>query len=490
MTQKFIRFFTALITTFVVLGAFASTASARMTYGNGEYTNLCGSGTSATHNTCGGYCNTFDGSCSYPKASVVRYICDGRQTECRSNESDFSLRQSVSGVGCGKTVQIDVFNTQCRDGNDWICDDNDLVDYMVWYSGDCSNDRPNPGNDENDQTCSAYEPVNTQFRKSGENTWISGDDMSSKNIAIGDTVDVNCFAKNGADLLPGAKIEITKPDNSTETKHTSVLRNYEVKDFGSYRFRCYSTTIDACSNTDSFRVRREQAGEEHRSSCQDLILREGNLGTVPATVKFEVEGTDNLGDIQRYRVYYGDGTKEENESGEFSHTYESSGNFTARADVKDSKGNWISSNACESTVSIKARSIESHKSKCSDLFILSGNREESPSTVQFKVTGYDNKGAIQKYKLDFGNGVVKESDGETFEQLYNQPGTYTVKGYIRDSQGNWQGGDGTCTSTVYIETEPLTKQPDTGTPTGLTIFGITSGIIGTVGLLRYRALRA
>lgn len=495
-------FFTALTLIALCCSALAlpASASARISYGSGEYTNLCGSGTEATHNTCGGSCNTFEGRCSYPQASVVRYVCDGRQTECRQNESDFSLMQSVQGVGCGKTVQIDVFSKQCRSGNgDWTCGDGDLKDYMVWYSGDCSSsERPNPSDP--GESCRDYEPINTQFRKANDSTWISGNDITAQNLSQGQKIDVNCFAKNGNDLLPGAKIEITFTNNRTETKHTSVLRNYQLNDYGSYRFRCYSTTLNNCSDSDSLRVQRTQSGstptptptatpDDHTSQCTDLAITSGDNGTVPATVRFRVTGNDNKGNIQQYRIYFGDGTKEEAAGDEFSHTYESSGTFTARADVKDSRGQWVSSSACETTVRVQARSIESHKSECSNVFVTEGNHRRSPSTVKLKVTGYDNKGGLQRYKLDFGNGVVKESTGQTFEQVYSEPGTYTVRGYVQDSQGDWKGGTKTCETTVYIETAPLTKQPETGMPTAFGIFGITSGFIGSVAFMRARALR-
>lgn len=486
MMRKFLQICTVFSLVITLLTFFTTQVSARITYSSGEYTNLCGSGTSATHNSCGGHCNTNTGSCSYPSSSVVKYTCDGRQTECRSNESSFSTYQSVSGTSCGKTVQIDVFNKNCRSGDGgWSCDDSNLKDYIVWYSGDCQA-QPTPPPQNN--SCANYEPINTQFREAGESRWISGADISSKNLQIGDRVDVNCFAKNGNSLLPNSRIKITHPDNATETKNTPELRNYQVTKNGVYGFRCESTTLTNCSNADSFRVSPQTTVDDHSSVCENLTLTSGNNQTVPATVKYTVSGSDNKGNIQRYRIYFGDGTKQESETNDFSHTYEVSGNFTARADIKDSKGRWVTSSACETKVEVKPRSIESHKSDCSDVFILKGNHRQAPSAVEFKVTGYDNKGSLKKYKLDFGNGVIKEGDGQVFEQQYSQPGTYTIKGYIQDSNGDWKGGDDTCRTTLYVETAPITKQPSTGTPTGLTLFGITSGVVGLVALFQRRAL--
>ncbi len=488
MIRKIFQFLTIFSVVLSLLTFFAPPVSANMTYGSGEYINLCGSGTAATFNSCGGHCNTNTGSCSYPSTTVVKYTCDGREPDCRSNESNFSTYQSVSGTSCGKTVQIDVFSKKCRESNgSWSCGDGDLKDYIVWYSGDCGSTTPNPTPTPTN-TCKNYEPINTQFRETGENTWVSGNDITNRKLEIGDQVDANCFAKNGTTLLPGARIRITHPDNVVETKNTAELRRYQITKTGSYGFRCESTTLADCRDSDSFRVSTTTVIDDHESVCENLTLVSGNAQTVPATAKFSVKGKDNKGDIQRYRVYFGNGARTENETGEFTHTYDVSGNFTARADIKDSKGRWVTSSACETKVEVKPRNIESHKSDCSDLFILKGNHQQAPSSVELKVTGYDNKGALQKYRVDFGNGVVKENDGQVFEQVYPGPGTYTLKGYVQDSNGDWKGGDESCRTTLYIETAPITKQPDTGTATGLTIFGITTGVIGIVALFQRRAL--
>ncbi len=108
-------------------------------YFGGEYTNLYGSGTSATVHT-GTNCDPNSGSCSGP--AVYKYVCDGRTTDCRSNES-FGTSGSVYTSECNKTVQLDVFSGSCRgDNNQWNCGDNSLIDYMVWYSGACSAPAP------------------------------------------------------------------------------------------------------------------------------------------------------------------------------------------------------------------------------------------------------------------------------------------------------------------------------------------------------------
>jgi hypothetical protein len=237
--------------------------------------------------------------------------------------------------------------------------------------------------------------------------------------------------------------------------------------------------MKTCKDSDSFVIDDQQI-----SSCTQLEITSGQDAIVPGTIKFRATGTDNKGAISRYRYYFGDGQQAESDAREIEHRYEVSGNFVAKVDIKDSVGNWKSSSACEASVRILPSTVESHRSGCSDLFILEGNDTEAPSTAKFRVTGYDNKGNLQQFKLDFGNGVVKENSGEYFEQRYDQPGTYTIKGFVKDSQGNWKGGDSSCQRTLYIKTKPLTSQPKTGTPTNLTVLAVTSGFIGLVMLMR------
>lgn len=114
---------------------------AAISYNGGEYINLHGTGTAATAHI-GDNCNISSGTCS--GAFVIKSVCDGRTTQC---DGGHTLPQSVNEVrngslslgiapGTNKTVQIDVFDKECRgsDGN-WICGGETVKDYIVWYSG-------------------------------------------------------------------------------------------------------------------------------------------------------------------------------------------------------------------------------------------------------------------------------------------------------------------------------------------------------------------
>ncbi len=342
---------------------------ATLTFNNGVYTNLCGTGLVASTDTCNRGCNTASGSCTSSSPHVVKWTCDGKLTECRGDETSFSTSQTLSGTACGKTSQIDVFDAVCRVNGNWVCSDRDhLQDYMVWYSGDC--------------------PLPTS----------------------------------------------TPTPTITPTPIPIVV-----------------------------------------SSCDSLSIVSGNNSLVPANVTLRARGSDNRGNIQSYRFFFGDGKQEETTNPEIIHRYESSGTFVARVDIKDSQGVVKSSATCETTVTVQASPIESQKSDCSDLFITEGNFTRAPTTAKFVVTGFDNKGSIKRYKLDFGDGTSMESQSNTFSKRYNTAATYTVRGFILDSLNNWKGGSGSCEKSFYVATRPLASQPKTGTPTEISLLGLASG---------------
>lgn len=116
---------------------------AGLSFNGGEYTNLCGTGTAATGYSCPANCDINSGTCS--GSFVYRFTCDGRQTDCRSNEQGPSGSQSLGNPGSNKTVQLDVFNKNCRDGSgSWVCGDGDMTGYITWFSGQAQAPTPTP----------------------------------------------------------------------------------------------------------------------------------------------------------------------------------------------------------------------------------------------------------------------------------------------------------------------------------------------------------
>jgi len=114
-------------------------------YANGVYTNVCGSGTTARLHSCSSFCDPVKGSCVNSKGWVTKWTCEGRGTGCGENEKS-GQEQDLSETECNRTVTLAVFDKNCRVGG-WSCTDDNLKDYMVWYSGECAGGvsaRPTP----------------------------------------------------------------------------------------------------------------------------------------------------------------------------------------------------------------------------------------------------------------------------------------------------------------------------------------------------------
>jgi hypothetical protein len=125
-----------------ILSAFAfvptvnTVIAAPLTFGNGYYTNLCGTGAAATADTCNKGCNPTTGSCTADKPYVFKWTCSGNMQDCRLNETPAALTQNIGNTTCDQTVSIQVYNRNCRSYFGWICNEANLQDSM-WYSGSC-----------------------------------------------------------------------------------------------------------------------------------------------------------------------------------------------------------------------------------------------------------------------------------------------------------------------------------------------------------------
>ncbi len=201
------------------------------------------------------------------------------------------------------------------------------------------------------------------------------------------------------------------------------------------------------------------------TACDELRIVSGTNKFVPATVTLAARASEPVGS---YTFYFGDGQQQKSDAAQVTHTYTESGTHTARVAVGNS--------SCQVIFSLLQSPFESQKSGCSDVFIQGGDNFPTGTNVKFLVTGYDNKSGIKGYKIDFGNGQIKESNVGNFDLTFTTPGTFTIKGYVMDSKGVVKGGEGSCQTPLYITGPPLQSQPATGTPTWFTVAGILSGV--------------
>lgn len=400
---------------------------AAVKYENGVYTYLCGTGSNATADTCNGGCNPYTGSCSAAGNYIVRYSCEGKTGVCLDNEEEFKNFYSVLENDCGKTIAIDVYDKTCRNDNgEWICTIDNLKDRMLFYTGDCqTNDNTNENTNDDNQ-----EPNGT------------GNPYSALSILLSPT--------NTASVTP----------SPTSTPSPSPVPSKSNK-------------IDQNPNptaTPSLALAQEKL-------CDGIAVKYEDNKTVPTKVTFRIDS--NVKDTSKYRIHFGDGQQTESSNNTLTHTYGVSGKFTVKVFLKTKDQDFLSDESCETTVTIKGSDIESHKSACSDLFIMPSNSVNTNEKLDFKIIAYDNKGEIQAYKIQFvKDGEEFESSDNLFEHNYTSPGTYLVKAFIKNSQGEWQEGKSSCQQTIKVADQKLADQPETGVSTLFTIFSLSSGVSG------------
>lgn len=200
-------------------------------------------------------CSPSGASCSGPW--IVSYTCDGRTNECLQNEGGWSQgSKSTGNPGCGKTVQLDVFDRKCRlDGWQWdpACQ---FQSHAVWYSGDCSTPNPTPTPTPTPDPCT---DTKVELRRTGEGSYqgITAFNQST-NVVQGDSIDVRCsYRRNGnwVDVLTriGAnlisKMAVVIPDGTRTFPSKPPLLDYNLEDSGSYRFVCRFPNDDIFCNS-------------------------------------------------------------------------------------------------------------------------------------------------------------------------------------------------------------------------------------------------
>lgn len=278
----------SLLASLLAFIVFSDRVLAALTFGSGVYTNLCGSGTEATSHDCSGACNIDTGVCSSSGPFVVKYTCNGSVTDCRADGQPFASSYSLSGTACNTTVQIDVFSKNCDSPDGWACGDGDLKDYIVWYSGSCgATPTPTP----------TVPPVATPTP-----TPI---------------------------LTPTPKVTPTPTPVVTPTP---------------------TQTPGPGGGGGGGGGGPAQAPVSMFSRCDLLTASSGNNTTAPSNVIFNVSWTETKSGVNRYRFWYGDGRNEETDVPIILHRYEDPGRYHASVEIRDSEGNWKSSDNCATEV--------------------------------------------------------------------------------------------------------------------------------------------
>lgn len=124
------------------------------------------------------------------------------------------------------------------------------------------------------------------------------------------------------------------------------------------------------------------------------------------------------------------------------------------------------------TVTPTATPTNNPESQCLDL-VASTTDGTAPVTITFTGSGHDSAGNIQEYEFNFGddsNGQARvvKTTGTQASHTYHNTGTYEISLQVRDSRGNWKGGN-ECKVSITSRKKPEvqgaktpTKLPKTG----------------------------
>ncbi len=132
-------------------------------YNGGEYLLIAGcSGGPGPNCHIGSYCDVGGGNCGGGSGWLFKFTCGGNvgtMGQCTSNEQNLgqgAVRNIFNETGSDQSVQLDVFDHNCRDTGGWSCGSSNLLDFMVWYrpggggggggSCQCTNGLDNNGN--------------------------------------------------------------------------------------------------------------------------------------------------------------------------------------------------------------------------------------------------------------------------------------------------------------------------------------------------------
>jgi len=193
------------------------------------------------------------------------------------------------------------------------------------------------------------------------------------------------------------------------------------------------------------------------------------FGVAPLAVNFTGSGTDPDGTIASYGWMFGDGGSSALQNP--SHTYQSSGNFTATLTVTDNGGATGSK-----TISIAVGTNQPPTAVAS----ATPTSGKAPLLVAFTGSGTDSDGTIASYSWAFGDGGTSNTQNPS--HTYQSPGNYNATLTVTDNGG--AKGTSTVAITAVANQSPtaaVTAVPTSGpAPLAVTFTGSGSDPDGTI----------
>lgn len=219
-------------------------------------------------------------------------------------------------------------------------------------------------------------------------------------------------------------------------------------------------------------------------TCKNLVVTSGQDETAPADVRFTTHASTTP---RSYRYHFGDGVIETDEAST-THRFDTGGSYQAYVEVQDEQGVWVTSAACQTTVTLKNALAAGERWGCAELQVISGQDASASAQVTLRVAAVDNKTKISRYKLAFGDGAQDENMSGTFTHRYAQAGTYTARGWVQVQDGTWNSDETACSAQVRVSGGQMSTQPQTGVSVEFLLATLATGLVGGVLLTFQRII--
>ena len=197
-------------------------------------------------------------------------------------------------------------------------------------------------------------------------------------------------------------------------------------------------------------------------SCVNLSANPSQGTATPFTTTLNATASVSNTTIKEYQFDFGDGGKQTVQSSALTqslqHTYNSTGNFTAKVKVVSNDSDATSTkDTCETTISVNT-TPPTKTFSCVNLIANPSQGTATPFTTTLNATASVSNTTIKEYQFDFGDGgkqtVQSSALTQSLQHTYNSTGNFTAKVKVVSNDSDATSTKDTCEITISVNTTP------------------------------------